>query len=53
MNDAGVTLIDGIAAAGYGITHRSSLQGAFTADHIILTAASAHDIPLWTWAVVV
>lgn len=53
MDDAGVTLIDSVAAAGDSVAHRSPLQGAFTADHVILAAASAHDIPLWAWAVIV
>lgn len=53
MDDAGVTLIDSVAAAGHRVAHRRPLQGAFTADHIILAAASAHDIPLRAWAVVV
>lgn len=53
MDDAGITLIDSVAAAGHRVAHRSSLQGAFTADHIILAAASAHNVPLWAWAVVV
>lgn len=53
MDDAGITLIDGVAAAGHGVAHRCPLQGAFTADDIILAAASAHYVPLWAWAVVV
>lgn len=53
MDDAGVTLVDGIAAAGHSIAHRSPLDGALTADHIILTTASAQNVPLWARAVVV
>lgn len=53
MDDAGVTLINGVAAAGHCVAHWSPLQGAFTADHVIFTAASAHNVPLWARAVVV
>lgn len=53
MDDAGVTLVDGVATAGYGVAHRSPLERAFAANHVILTAASAHNVPLWAWAVTV
>lgn len=53
MDDAGVTLIDGVATAGHSVAHRSPLDWAFTADDIILTAAPAHNVPFWAWAVVV
>lgn len=53
MDDAGVALIDSIAAAWHSVANRRPLQRAFTADHIVLTAASAHNVPLWAWAVVV
>lgn len=53
MDNAGVTLVDGIAAAGHGVAYRSALERAFTADDIILTAAPAHHIPLWAGAVIV
>lgn len=51
--NAGVALIDGVAAAGHCIAHPSPLQGALTADHVIFAAASAHYIPLWTGTVAV
>lgn len=53
MDDAGVTLIDGVAAAGHRVAHWGPLQGAFAADHVIFAAASAHNVPLWARAVVV
>lgn len=53
MDDAGVTLIDGVAAAGNRVAHWGPLQGAFAADHVIFAAASAHNVPLWARAVVV
>ena len=53
MDNAGVALVDGVAAAGHGVAHRGPLDGALTADHVILTAASAHDAPLWTGTVIV
>ena len=53
MEDAGVTFIDRVAAAGHCIAHRGPLKGAFAADHVVLAAASAHNIPFWAWAVVV
>lgn len=53
MDDAGVALVDGVAAAGHGVAHWRPLQGAFAADHVVLTAASAHHTPLRPWAVVV
>lgn len=53
MDDAGVALVDGVAAAGNGVAHRRPLQGAFTADDVILAAASAHDVPLGAGAVVI
>ena len=53
MNYAGITLIDGVATARHCVAHRGPLYGAFTADHIVLAAASAHDVPLWARAVVV
>lgn len=53
MNNTGVALVDGIATAGHGVAHPSPLQRTFTADYIILTAASAHNTPFWTGAVVV
>lgn len=53
MDNAGVTLVDGIAAAGHRVAHRLTLYGTFTADHFVLAAASAQHVPLWAWAVVV
>ncbi len=53
MDDAGVTFVDGVAAAGHSVAHWRPLERAFTADHIILAAASAHNVPLWTRAVIV
>lgn len=53
MEDARVTLIDGVAAAWYSVAHRRPLQGAFAADHIILATSPAHDVPLRAWAMVV
>lgn len=53
MDDAGVTLVDGVPAAGNGIAHRRPLQGTFAADDIILAAASAHNIPLGARAVII
>lgn len=53
MDDAGVTLVDGVAAAGDGVAHRRPLQGTFTADDVVLAAASAHDAPLGARAVAV
>lgn len=53
MDDAGVTLVDGVATAGHSIAHRCPLEWAFTADDVILTAAPAHDAPLRARAVVV
>lgn len=53
MDDAGVALVDGVAAAGHSVAHRRPLQGAFTADHVVLAAASAHRTPLRPRAVVV
>lgn len=53
VDNAGVTLVDSIAAAGHGIANRSSLERALAADHIVLTAAPTHDVPLWARAVVV
>lgn len=53
MDDAGVTLVDGVAAAGHSVAHRSPLEGAFTADHVILTTAPAHNVPLWARTVVI
>lgn len=51
MDDAGVTFIDGIAAAGHSVAHRGPLQRTFTTDHVILAAASAHNAPLRAWTV--
>lgn len=51
MDDAGVALVDGVAAAGDGVAHRRPLQGTFTADDVVLAAASAHDVPLGARAV--
>lgn len=51
MDDAGVTLIDGVAATGYSVAHLGPLERTFTADHVILTAASAHNAPLRAWTV--
>lgn len=53
MDDAGVTLVDGIAAAGYSIAHRGPLEGALAADHIVLATGPTHHVPLRAWAVVV
>lgn len=53
MNDAGVTLVDGVATAGHGVAHWSPLEGAFTADHVILAAAPTHNVPLRARAVTV
>lgn len=53
MNDTGVALVDGVATAGHCISHLSALDGALTANHIVLTAASAHDVPLRARAVIV
>lgn len=53
MDDAGVTLVDGVSAAGNGISHRRPLQGTFAADDVILTAASAHNVPLGARAVMI
>lgn len=53
MDDAGIALIDGVAAAGDCVAHWSPLDGTPTADHVILAAASAHNVPLWTRTVIV
>lgn len=53
VDDAGVALVYGVATAGHGVAHPSPLQGAFTADHVILAAASAHHAPLRAGTVVV
>lgn len=53
MDDTGVALVDCIAAAGHSIANLSTLEGTLAADNVVLTAASAHNAPLWTWAVVV
>ena len=53
VDDAGVTLVDGVAAAGDGVAHAGALQRAFTADDVVLAAVAAHDAPLGSGAVVV
>lgn len=53
VDDAGVTLVYGVATAGHGVAHLSPLQGAFTADHVVFAAASAHHAPLRAGTVVV
>lgn len=53
MDDTGVTLVDCIAAARHSVANLSTLEGTLTADNVVLTAASAHNAPLWTWTVVV
>lgn len=52
MDDAWVTLVDGVAAAGDSVAHLCSLKRALTADHIVFTAASTHHAPLWTRTVI-
>lgn len=52
VDDARVTLVDGVAAARDSVAHLRSLEGALTADHIVFTAASAHHVPLWTRTVI-
>ena len=52
MYDAGVTLVDGVATARHGVAHRGALEGALAADHVVLTAAPTHDVPLRTRTVV-
>lgn len=53
MDDAGVTLVVGVPAAGDSVPHRRPLQGTFAADDVILAAASAHNVPLGSRAVVI
>lgn len=53
VDDAGVTLVDGVAAARHSVAHWRPLQGAFAADHVVLAAASTHHAPFRTGAVVV
>lgn len=47
--NAGITLVDGVAAAGHSVAHRCTVQGAFAADQLVLTAATAHGAPLRAW----
>ena len=53
MDDAGVALIDGVAAAGNGVAHERALQRTFTPDDVVLAAVAAHHAPLRSGAVVV
>jgi len=53
VDDAGVTLIDGVAAAGHGVAHAGALQGAAAPDHLVLAAVPAHHAPLRPRALVV
>lgn len=53
MDDAGVTLVDGVPAAGNSVAHRCPLHGTFATDDVILAAASTHNVPLGARAVVI
>lgn len=52
MNDTGVTLIQGIAAAGNSVSYPRPFRGTPTLDQMVLTAWTTHDIPLRARAVV-
>ena len=52
MDDAGVTLVDGVTAARHGVAHAGALQRTFTPDDVILAAVAAHHAPLRSRAVV-
>lgn len=53
VDDAGVTLVDCVAAAWHSVANRSALERTLTTDDIILTAAPTHDVPLWARTVVI
>lgn len=52
MNDAGVALIQGVAAAGNGVAHTRTFRGAPTLDQVVLTARATHHVPSGAWAAV-
>ena len=53
VDDAGVTLVDCVAAAGHSVANRGALERTLTTDDVILTAAPTHDVPFWARAVVI
>lgn len=52
MNDAGVALIQGVAAAGNGVAHARAFSGTPTLDQVVLTTRATHHVPPGAWAVV-
>lgn len=53
VDDAGVTLVEGVAAARHSVANGGALEGTLTANHVVLTAAPTHDVPLWARTVVI
>ena len=52
VNDTGVTLIQGIAAAGNSVADPRPFGGTPTLDQVVLTTWTTHDVPLRAGAVV-
>lgn len=52
VDDAGVTLVQGVAAAGHRVAHADALGGAATLDQVVLAARTTHGVPARTRTVV-
>lgn len=50
VNEAGITLVVLVPAAGDGVTHDLLLPRAHALDLIVLTALPTHDVPLGSGA---
>lgn len=48
VNNAGVALVQGVAAAGHGVAHVGAVGGAPALDQVVLTARTTHRVPART-----